>query len=151
LNCSGFGLQHAQKSSIGAKQLRTHLDTQWRRNRVEQNQNAHPVGWMGVRELLPQAKLLDELPILVGIRTLEVVQQLAALADHLEQSAAGVMVFDVRFEVVCQPIDASRKQRNLNFRRTGITSYALMLGNDLRFLRNGYWHADLSSCERATF
>ena len=106
---------------------------------------------MGVRELLPQAKLLDELPIFVGMRTLEVVQQFAALADHLEQSATGVMVFDVRLEVVGEPVDASRKQRNLNFRRTGITSCALMLGNDLRFLRNGHCHADLSWCERATF
>jgi hypothetical protein len=122
-----------------------------RRNRAEQNQNAHPMDWMGVRELLPQTKLLDELPILVGIRALEVIQQFAALADHLEKSAAGMMVFDVRLEVVGKPVDASREQRNLNFRRTCITSYTLMLGNNLRFLRNGHWHADLSWCERATF
>ncbi len=93
---------------------------------------------MGVMELLPETKLFDQLPVLVGIRLLEIVQQLAALADHFQESAARMVVLHVRFEMIGKAVDPGGQERYLHFRGAGVTSDALVLRYDLRFLRNGH-------------
>src|SRR5690554_1038246 len=83
--------------------------------------------------LLAQAQTLDQITITVGVAIFEVIQQLAALADKLEQTTTGVVVFFVLFEMPGQTIDAGREQGHLNFRRAGIARRALKIGNDLVF------------------
>lgn len=93
---------------------------------------------MGVMELLPETKLSDQLPVLVGIRLLEIVQQFAALADHFQESAARMVILHMRFEMIGKAVDPGGQKRDLNFRGAGVAGYALVLRYDLRFLRNGH-------------
>src|SRR6266699_1317368 len=73
------------------------VPTQCRRT-VSGNQSAHRDP-MGVEDLLAQAKLLDQLVILPVVLSLEVIEYLATLAHHLQQSAPRMMILDVRLEV----------------------------------------------------
>ena len=93
---------------------------------------------MGARTLLSEAEPLNHLAVLVGVSALQVVKQLATLADHFQQPTSGMMILDVRLEMIGKPIDARRKQRDLYFRRTSVASNTLVLGYNLRFLRNGH-------------
>ena len=80
--------------------------------------------------LLAQAERIDELAIRIDVLALEVVKELAAAADHLKQTAAGVMILLVFLEVAGQRVDAGRQKSDLNLRRTGITGRTGKLGND---------------------
>src|SRR5882672_4586589 len=97
------------------------------------------------RKLLAQAKLLDQLVIFPVVLSLEVVEDLAALAHHLQQPAPRMMVLDVRLEVVGQPVYPGRKQGDLHFRGAGIARRTLVLLDDLCLFRNAYPHALVSS------
>ena len=70
----------------------------------------------------------------------EEVEELAALGHELEKTAAGVIVLHMGLEVVGQVRNAFRQDRNLDFGRTGVAFGSLILGNDLRSLRNRDWH-----------
>ena len=94
--------------------------------------------------LLTQAEALDQRTIRINIGTLEIVQQFATAAHHTQQTAARVVILDVFFEVTSQVIDAGGQQGHLNFCRTGIASSALIIGHDLRFLRDGNRYVKLS-------
>jgi hypothetical protein len=106
---------------------------------------------MGVEDLLAQAKLLDQLVILPVVLSLEVIEYLATLAHHLQQSAPRMMVLDVRLEVVGQPVYPGRKQGDLHFGGTRIAGCALVLPDDLRLFRNADPHALASLRERPAF
>src|SRR5258708_4342377 len=80
------------------------------------------------------------------VLSLEVVEDVAGLADHFQQPATGMMVLEVRLEVVGQPVYPGREQCDLHFRGTRIARRALVLLDDLRLLRNAYPHALLSLC-----
>src|SRR6185436_11175483 len=95
---------------------------------------------MGVEDLLAQAKLLDQLVILPVVLSLEVIEDLATLADHLQQSAPRMMVLDVSLEVVGEPVYPGRQQGDLHFRGTRIARRALVLLDDLRLFRNADPH-----------
>ena len=75
--------------------------------------------------LLAQSQLFDESAVTLNILALEVVQQVAALADELEQATAGVEVLLVFLEVPGEAFNAGGKQGYLNFRGAGV---AFMLG-----------------------
>ncbi len=85
------------------------------------------------RALLAQAEFFNQRAIRIRVAALQVVQQLAAAADHAQQAATRVVVLLVGLEVVGQFIDAGREQGNLDFRRTGIAGGALELRNDVGF------------------
>ena len=70
--------------------------------------------------LVPETKILNERAILLDIGSLEVVEQPATLADHLEQAATTVMVFRVRAEMPSEVADPLGKERNLHSCRSGI-------------------------------
>ena len=57
---------------------------------------------------------------IVGIFALQIVQQAAALADQLEETAARVMIFRVRLEVLGEIADAFAENGDLNFRGAGV-------------------------------
>ncbi len=90
--------------------------------------------------LLAQAEAGDQLTIAVDVLALQVVEELATLAHHHQQTTTGVMVLDVSLEVAGQIVDAGGKQSDLHFRRTGITLGTLVVANDLRFLFSGDCH-----------
>jgi hypothetical protein len=85
--------------------------------------------------LLAQAKLFDQLAVVVGVGAFQVIQHLAALAHHFQQPTTGMVILDVCFEMLGQVIDAGRQQGYLHLGGTRVTSYTLMRLNDLRLLR----------------
>src|SRR3990172_12645170 len=95
------------------------------------------------REMLfSQAKLVDKLPVLFSVLTLQIVEQLAPLADKHKQTTPRMVVLDVNLEVAGEAVDACRQQRHLHFGRSGVALGALMVRNDLRLLRNRKWHSN---------
>src|SRR5262245_25319087 len=77
-----------------------------------------------------QAETIDQRLVACRIRLLQIVEQLAALIDHLEQSPTGVMVARVRGEVLGEPFDACRQQGYLDLRRTRVVCAAAVFGDD---------------------
>src|SRR5258708_16465382 len=67
-----------------------------------------------------ETKLLDELPVRIDFRALHVVQEPAALADHLEQPLTGVVILFMSAEVFGQVVDSFREDRDLNRAGSGI-------------------------------
>jgi hypothetical protein len=63
-----------------------------------------------------QFEALDDLLVAGLVLGPHVVEQPAPLAHHLEQAAAGVVVFLVLFEVVRQTIDAFGQDGDLDLR-----------------------------------
>jgi hypothetical protein len=51
----------------------------------------------------------------------EIIQQAAALAHHLEQSAAGTVILIVLLQMLSEVIDPLCEQSNLNIGTAGIT------------------------------
>ena len=77
--------------------------------------------------LVAKPKSLDQCPVTFEIGALEVVQKPAATTNHLEETAATMMIFSVRAEVVGQVIYAFGQQSDLNTRRTCIGLVAVVL------------------------
>ena len=70
--------------------------------------------------LLADAEPLDQLGVAVGVLALQVVEQAAALADQLQEPAAGVMILDVCLEMFGQVVDAFAEERDLNLGGAGV-------------------------------
>ena len=72
------------------------------------------------KTLTTNVKLFNDFLISLFVFFLQVVEKVAAFADHLHQTQTGVQVFAVNVEVLNQVVDAGRPDRDLNFRRTGV-------------------------------
>src|SRR5215468_8249582 len=90
----------------------------------------------------PQTEAADQVLIATLVRCLQIVQQLAALVHHLEQTAARVMVVLVTREVVRKLRDPRRQQRDLDFRRAGVGRASAVFTDDGGFLVRLEGHAD---------
>src|SRR5262249_8342026 len=88
----------------------------------------------------PQAERIDQLAIAVEVLALQVVEQRAALADHLEEATPAVVVLVVVLQVLGQVRDALGQERDLNLWRTGVAWALLELRDGLGFAngRNGH-------------
>jgi hypothetical protein len=75
----------------------------------------------GKTDLPAQAKSLNQTLITGLILAAQVIKQLAALADHNDQTAARTVILVVRLKVPGKVLDALAEQGNLYFYRTGIT------------------------------
>ncbi len=93
--------------------------------------------------LATQTQATDEGAVTTGVLTLQVVQQLAALVNHADQTTTGVVVFAVGLEVVLQLVDVGGQQGNLHFRATGIAFSLLVVVNDLGLFFNAQCHDGL--------
>src|SRR5579871_3854449 len=71
--------------------------------------------------LTAKAKALDQFLVAPFVLALEVIQQAPPLADHHQQTTAGMEILFVGLEVVGEALDTLREQRHLDFRRTGVT------------------------------
>ncbi|SBT06441.1 hypothetical protein PROAA_1890011 [Candidatus Propionivibrio aalborgensis] len=101
--------------------------------------------------LFTQAETLNQGTIGINIRALQVVQQLASTTHHAQQTATGVMILDMLFEVTGQVVDACGEQCHLDFGGTGVACGTLIITHDLRFLRYIDRHFKLSfvNCDTA--
>src|SRR5258708_39117235 len=77
--------------------------------------------------LIPQPEVLDDLTVPVDVRPLHVVQQAAAVPDHLQQPAAAMMVFLVSPEVLGEVVDPLGEQGDLDSRGAGVRLVLLVL------------------------
>jgi hypothetical protein len=75
---------------------------------------------MLILELVPEAQFLDDLPVSVDIRSLQVVQETATTSDHLEESTTTMVVLLVGAEVVRQIVDPLGEQGDLNAGRSTV-------------------------------
>ena len=78
-----------------------------------------------------QAETLDDRPVAVDLRLVEVVEQPTALADQQQQAAPAVVVVLVLLEVLGEVLDAVAEQRDLHLGRTGVTLGRRVFGDDL--------------------
>src|SRR5690606_5841358 len=84
---------------------------------------------------------LDQVAVLARVRGPQIVEQLAPLADQLEQPPPGMEVLDVGLEVLGEAVDALGEERYLNLRRPGVVPRSLKGFDYLRFLRDLQCHA----------
>jgi len=80
--------------------------------------------------LLSQVQLLDDGTVAVDVYLLEVTEEITSVTDHLEQTAAAVVVLHVGLQVLGQAVDAVGQNGNLNLGRTGVTLVDGVLSND---------------------
>ncbi len=85
---------------------------------------------MREEQLVPEPELLDERPIGRQIAPLEVREQPAAGADHLQQPAAAVMILQMGAEVLGKRIDPLSEERHLHLGGAGIGGVRLVLTDD---------------------
>jgi hypothetical protein len=84
--------------------------------------------------LLTQSKLLDDLTIPIQIIDPQVFQMSPTLANHLQETPAGMLILLVRLQMFGQVVDASAQERYLNLRGTGIRGVSAVGRNRVRFL-----------------
>src|SRR4051812_7063051 len=91
--------------------------------------------------LLTDAETADQFRVPFRVFALEIVQQPPALADELEEPAAGVVVLRVRLEVFGEVIDPLAEKSDLNFRRSGIAVVCLVRSDKvgLAVLAQRHW------------
>jgi len=73
-----------------------------------------PSSGRGFGGLLAEMELLEDNLVAFRRGVLEVIKELAALRDHLEEPAPGRMVLDVGFQVFRQLVNALREECDLN-------------------------------------
>src|SRR5688572_1536241 len=76
--------------------------------------------WNGAMNSTPKTQALDQSVVPLAVPGLEIVEQTAALADHLQKTAARMMILRVALEMLCEIGDALAQDRDLHFRRAGI-------------------------------
>src|SRR6185312_8433105 len=77
-----------------------------------------------------ESQAFDDFLVLLGLCGSEVIEELAALVDELDEAAARRVIALVRGEVLAQSVDAFREQCHLNFRRAGVGWSAAELCED---------------------
>src|SRR5262249_49863402 len=86
--------------------------------------------------LAAQTEVVDQVLVAIEILALQVVEEAAALADHLEQAAARVVIFVVGLEVLGEMRDALRQESDLDLGRAGVLVVLPVLRDGL-LLANG--------------
>jgi hypothetical protein len=90
--------------------------------------------------LLADAQLPDQSPVLGNIFLLQIFEQVSTLADQFQQTAAGMMIFGMRFKMLGEIHDPFGQQGNLHLARTGIGFVGLKFFNEFFFLLYGLRH-----------
>ena len=83
--------------------------------------------------LLTKTQSGDQSTIAVDVLLAQIVQKVPALADHLQQAAAAVVVVDMGAQMISQLVDAVGQNGNLNLGGTGVALMGRILFDDLVF------------------
>src|SRR5260370_1195185 len=83
------------------------------------------------KSLPAQAELLDQRAVPADVSAGQVLEQPPAAANKQQQPATAVVIVLVHFQVLGQISDPPSKERNLDFRRTGVTLIGRVPGDDL--------------------
>jgi hypothetical protein len=94
--------------------------------RIGQSINPLP----GLAFLLPDTETLDDVPVTLDIFLFQIIKQSSPLANKLQQTPAGMMVFHMGLEMLGQIDDPCTEKGNLNLRRPCITIMKLVLANN---------------------
>ena len=70
--------------------------------------------------LLAELQFASDRHVAIVIRFVEIIEQTPALADHLQQSAAGTVILVVLLQMLSEVIDPLGQQSNLNVGAPGI-------------------------------
>ena len=85
-------------------------------------------------KLLTETKLGYDCTITGNILLVQVCQQATTMTNHLQKTAAGMMILLVGLQMFGECSNAFRKNRNLYFRRTGVAFVAgIIFDNCLLF------------------
>jgi hypothetical protein len=85
-------------------------------------------------DLLAEFEFRDQFRVAIWIRAAKISQKLFALADHVDQTLAAVVIFFVRFEVLSERLDVESQKRDLHFRTSGVHRGTLKFFDNLFFL-----------------
>lgn len=77
--------------------------------------------------LATDAELFDQSLITRLFSALEVIQKRTTVVDHLDETAAGILILAVGLEVLCQMLDLLGENGNLNIAGSGIVFMDLEL------------------------
>ena len=92
--------------------------------------------------LLSEVQLFDDRAVTLDIGLLQVAKKVSSVTNHLQKSAAAVVILVISLEVLSQIVDSVSQKRDLYLRRTGITLMSsVLLNNCLLFV----FHHDLFS------
>ena len=80
--------------------------------------------------LLAQTQLGNDGAVALDILLLEVVEQISSLTNHLQQTAAGVMVLLMNLHMLGQVVDPLGEDRDLHLCRTGIGLVGSVVSNN---------------------
>ena len=86
------------------------------------------------QRLAAQVKLLQHILVARRVALVQVVEQRAALANHLQQTTTRVLIFFVSLEVLGQLLDLLGEDTDLDLRRTSVTLVGGQAGNNLGFV-----------------
>src|ERR1051325_7840898 len=96
---------------------------------VEKNQKG--VTRTPLEDLFTNFELLDQRAIFVHVLLSKVVQQAAALTDHLQEATAAVVVLRVLLEVRRERVDVRCQDRDLDFGAAAIVGGLSVLRSSL--------------------
>ena len=82
-----------------------------------------------LERLLSQTQLFDDCTVAIDVLLLQVAQKVSSVTDHLQHTAAGVVILGVLLEVLVQFVDASGQNRDLYFGGTGV-GFVGLVGSD---------------------
>jgi len=82
--------------------------------------------------LLSDVQLIDYRTVTLNVNLGKIVKQVTAMSDHLEKTAAAVVVLFVILQMLCEIVDAFCENSNLNFRAAGVAfMYGVLCNNFL--------------------
>ena len=81
-----------------------------------------------------QTQRLYDLSMSGRILTLQKIQHTLAFGNHFQKASARAYVFDVLFQMLCQPLNFLGEERNLHFRRSRIALMRGGFGDHFSFL-----------------
>ena len=84
--------------------------------------------------LLSDTELCDDSSVALDVLLCQVIEHLSSLTDHLQQTAAAVVILLVDLQVLCELSDALCEDGDLNLRRTCVVVVQLIAFDDLCFL-----------------
>lgn len=92
-------------------------------------------------ELLSEPELIDDSTIAGDVLLLEVREKISSVTDHLQESAAAVVILRVVLEVLVEGVDAAGEDGDLYLGRAGVVLTELVFCDNLLlefFLNHGF-------------